>query len=126
MARMSPLHSPASSLTAGQSTPAVNASTATVNGAGIDLAGKRGVVFQLNVGALVGTATVAAHLQDSSDNSTFANVNTTTWSTASVAASNTANSSRDLHYSHGGQRYVRAVMVRANNTALSGISHLVY
>lgn len=123
--RMSPLHDP-TAMTEGQSVPPASAGSGSTNGNGIDLAGKRGVHFNLQVGALTGTATVAAYLQDSADNSTFANVNTTTYTTATLAASNAANSARGMQYTHGGNRYVRAVLVRANNTALAGIAHTAY
>lgn len=126
MGRMSPLHDPSAGLTEGVSVNPTSAGAGTVNGAGVDLAGARGVTFVVQAGALTGTATVAAYLQDSADNSTFANVNTTTYTTATLAASNTANSARGMHYSHGGNRYVRAVLVRANNTALASVSHIKY
>lgn len=126
MARMSPLHSPNAGLTPAVGVNPTSASAGTVNGASVDLAGKRGAYFVLASGALTGTATVAAYLQDSADNSTFANVNTTTYPTATLAASNGANAVREMHYAHGGARYVRAVVKRANNTALASCVGVTY
>ncbi len=105
-----------------------SSSAATLNGIGVDLAGLRGALFTVQAGALTGLATVAAHLQDSPDNSTFTNVNTTTYPAATLAASNVANSAREMGYQGGGgrQRYVRAVVVVAANTALVGTSAVTY
>ena len=105
-----------------------SSSAATLNGEGVDLAGRRGALFTLGAGSLTGLATVAAHLQDSADNSTFTNVNTTTYPEASLAASNAANSAREMGYAGGGgrQRYVRAVAVVAANVALVSVTAVRY
>lgn len=128
MGRMSAGHEPT-----GVTTPAVcvtpqSSSSATLNGLGVDLTGLRGALFTVMSGALTGLATVAAFLQDSADNSSFSNVNTTTYPEATLAASNGANAAREMGYQGGAgrQRYVRAVAVVAANTALVSASAVTY
>ena len=128
MGRMPAGHEPSGVTAPNVCVSPISQSIATVNGSGIDLAGQRGALFTLTAGALTGAATVAGHLQDSADNSTFTNGNTTTYPEATLAASNAANSAREMGYQGGGgrQRYVRAVVVVAANTALIGCSAVSY
>jgi len=118
--RMSAVHEASHLLTPAVCVVPQSATAATYNGAGVALSAKRGVYFVVAAGTLTGTATVAAHLEDSPDNTTFTAVNTTTYPEATLAASNTANSVREMHYSCGAGRqiYARAVVVVANNTAI--------
>ena len=92
------------------------------------MTGRRGALFTVSQGALTGAATVAAYLRESDDNSTFTNVNTTTYPEATLAASNSANSAREMGYAGGGgrKRYVRADVVVAANTALVSASAARY
>ena len=126
--RMSPAHSPSNVMTPAVCVVPQSSGAATLNGAGVALSGKRGAYFVLAAGVLTGLATVAAYLQDSADNSTFANVNTTTYPEATLAASNAASGVREMHYAGGSSRkeYVRAVVVVAANTALVGCVASVY
>jgi hypothetical protein len=136
MARMSPLHSPTAGLEPGISIApiSVNGDTPNVlNGTTIDLRGRGGVVFTLLIGALTGTANVAAHLQTSDlptdpANGNWTNVNTTTYPNATLAASTSANSAGELSYVPvaGLQPNVRVVRTVAANVALSSISHVIY
>lgn len=128
MGRMSALHEPT-----GGTAPAVcvspqSSGASTLNGSGIDLAGKRGALFTVSIGDLTGSASVAAYLRDSDDNSTFTNVNTTTYPEATLAAATTANTVREMGYQGGGgrKRYVRADVVVAVNTALVAASAVTY
>ncbi len=123
-ARMPAAHSPTEATAPLVCTPPQSTTPATLNGTGIDLTGRRGALFTLGAGALTGAATVAAHLQDSPDNSTFTNVNTTTYPNTTLAASNSANSAREMAYVGGGgkQRFVRSVAVVAANTALVSVT----
>lgn len=136
MGRMSPLHSP-TALTQGQSVPPASrnggASNADVNGATIDLSGKRGAYFILNIGALTGAANVAARLQTNdlpSDpaNGNWSNVNYTTYSNAQVTAKTNANTAFEMSYVPyaGGPYVIRAVLVPDANISLAAISHLTY
>ena len=124
-ARMSPAHNPIQAITATPSVPPQSSGAATLNGVGVDIAGKRGCYIVVTSGALTGLATVAAYVQDSADNSTFANVNTTTYPDATLAASNSANSAREMWVRKDQvAQYIRAVVVVAANTALcSAITH---
>jgi len=122
---MSPAHNPIAAITAVPSVLPQSSGAATLNGVGVDLAGKRGCYFVLTAGALTGLATVAGYVQDSADNSTFANVNVTTYPDATLAASNAANASREMWVRRDQvAQYVRAVAVVAANTALcSAVAH---
>ena len=84
-ARMSPLHNPVAGITATPSVLPQSSGAATLNGVGVDISGKRGCYVVVTAGALTGLATVAAYIQDSADNTTFANVNTTTYPDATLA-----------------------------------------
>ena len=86
---------------------------------GVDLAGKRGCYFSVSAGALTGLATVAAYVQDSADNGNWTNVNVTTYPDATLAASNTASSTREMWVRRDQvAQYVRVRVVVAANTAL--------
>lgn len=80
---------------------------ATQNGVGIDLLGKRGCLFVAGAGTLGTNATVDVYIQDSADNTTFANV--TGLSITQITASDGAGQA--LVYNSGANRYVRAVLV---------------
>lgn len=97
------------------------ASATTVNGTGFDRTGFLSCVLAVNVGAVTGTpatATVAAKIQDSADNSTFADFVPNTGA-ASIAA-------QDVHTAGGffavnvnllgARQYIRAAIT----TTLSG------
>lgn len=134
--RMSALHNPRS-LTAGQSIPPASrnggASNAAVNGAAIDLRGKRGAGFVLSAGALTGAANYAAYLQtgdnlDDSANANWTNVNATLYTNAAVAVKTNANTVWEMDYdpSAGGSAQVRAVLVVDANIALASIVHSLF
>lgn len=136
MGRMSPLHSP-QDLTQGQSVPPASrnggASNADVNGATIDLTGKRGAYFILSIGALTGAANVAARLQTSDlpgdpANGNWSNVNYTLYSNAQITAKTNANTAFEMSYVPGPglQPNVRAVLTPDANVSLASISHVVF
>lgn len=130
MGRMSALHNPRN-LTSVQSHPPVSRNgdtTNTVNGAAIDLRGKRGAFFTLNAGALTGAANYAAHLQTGdneldSANANWTNVNATLHTNAAITAKTNANSVFEMDYDPvaGGSPLVRAVLVTDANAAVVGI-----
>lgn len=137
MGRMSPLHNPAAGLTGGTSVvPASRnggASNADVNGSAIDLRGLRGAYFMLHLGALTGTAAVAARIQTGDNpndaaNANWTNVNYTTYSNAQVTNQNTANAVYEMDYAGGAGKVnqIRAVLTPEANIALCSISHIVY
>jgi hypothetical protein len=98
---------------------------ATVNGTAIDLQGKAGAYFAVNVGNVTGSGDWLAFLQDSADNSTFANVNTTTYPDATTgAADTTANVTDEMAYmaTSGRARYVRPVVTTATNAVLISVT----
>lgn len=95
---------------------------ATANGVGIDLMGKRGALFILSVGTLGTNANVDAYIQDSADNSTFANVTGLSFTT--VTASDGAGQA--LAYNSGANRYVRAVLVVNTATSDAGIAAVTF
>src|SRR3972149_2728928 len=108
-ARMSPAHNPVGALTAAPVGVPISSGAATLDGLGVDLQGKRGCYFVVATGALTGAATVAAYIQDSSDNSNFTNVNVTTYPDATLAASNAARGVRGAGVRKGqGERDVPA------------------
>jgi hypothetical protein len=133
---MSPLHNPASGLTATQSHPPVSrngASTNTVNGASIDLRGKRGAYFVLNAGVLTGAANYAAHLQTGDNpadaaNANWTNVNTTTYPNAAVAVKTNANAAFEMDFDpvRGNAAHVRAVLVTDANAAVIGLTAVTF
>lgn len=134
--RMSALHSP-TQLTATQSHPPVSrnggSSNAAVNGSAIDLRGKRGAYFQVNVGALTGSANYAVYLQTGdneadSANANWTNVNTTTYANAGFAAKTNANTVWELSYDPvvGGSPQVRAVLVPDANVSVIGITAVTF
>ena len=126
-ARMSPAHNPVGALTAVETVVPQSSGAATLDGLGIDLAGKRGCYFVVATGALTGAATVAAYIQDSSDNSNFTNVNVTTYPDATLAASNAASGVREMWVRKDQvAQYVRAEVVVAANTALVGCVAVAY
>lgn len=130
MGRMSGLHNPRH-LTSVQSHPPVSrngASTNTVNGAAIDLRGKRGAYFTINAGAMTGAANYLAYLQTGdneldSANANWTNVNTTTYSNAGLTVKTNANTTWEMDYDPvtGGSPLVRAVLVTDANAAVIGI-----
>jgi hypothetical protein len=137
MGRMSPLHSP-TELGQGSSIPPISTAANTLNGTTVDLHGRRGAHFVLQLGALTGDATVAAHLQTNDlpldpGNGNWTNVNSTTYPNAAVTAKGNGcadhvNTAWDMSYDPavGGSPIVRAVRVTSENTAVTSISHLVF
>lgn len=136
--RMSALHDP-TVLTTAQSVPPASrnggSSNADVNGASIDLRGrKRGVLFTLNIGALTGSAAVAARLQtgdnpDDAANANWTNVNYTLHSNAQITNKTNANSVFEMSYvpsARDNAQHIRAVLTPEANVSLAGISHIVY
>lgn len=105
-------------------------SGATVNGLGIDLASKDGAYFAVTVGNVTDptNATWTVFLQDSADNTTFANVNTTTYPDATIAASNAANTIGELNYraEAGRKQYVRPVVTTVSNAVLISVVAVTY
>lgn len=137
MGRMSPLHNPAAGLTSGSSVvPASRnggSSNADVNGAAIDLTGKRGAHFVVHIGALTGAAAVAARIQTGDNlsdaaNANWTNVNYTLYSNAQVTNKTNANTTFEMDYVPGaGQgNQIRAVLTPEANISLASISHNVY
>lgn len=128
MGRMPAAHSPTEATAPLVCVPPQSSGATTLNGEGIDLVGRRGVLFTLGIGDLTGSASVAAYLRESDDNSTFTNVNTTTYPEATLAAATTANTAREMAYAGGGgrSRYVRADVVVAVNTALVSATAVRY
>lgn len=136
MGRMSALHD-ATALTQGQSIPPASrnggAANAAVNGAAIDLRGKRGAYFVLSAGALTGAANYAAYLQTSDSetdptNGNWTNVNATLYTNAAVTVKTNANTAFEMSYDPAAGRVpnVRAVLVVDANVALTSISHIVF
>ena len=126
-ARMSPAHNPVAALTAVETRVPVSSGAATLDGLGVDLQGKRGCYFVVATGALTGLATVAAYIQESTDNSNFTNVNVTTYPDATLAASNAASGVREMWVRRDQvARYVRAEVVIAANTALTSCVAVAY
>jgi len=118
-ARMSPAHNPMGAITSSPTVVPQSSGAATLDGLGVDLAGKRGCYFSVSAGALTGLATVAAYVQDSADNGNWTNVNVTTYPDATLAASNTASSTREMWVRRDQvAQYVRVRVVVAANTAL--------
>ena len=99
--------------------------TATINGFGNDLAGKRGILYAVDVGDIGSAAGVNAYLQDSPDNSVWTNVNTTTYPQATITEISADNAEALMEYTHHAQRYCRAVMVvdtAASDACIVGIT----
>lgn len=135
--RMSPLHNPAAGLTEEMAlAPASRnggSSNAAVNGATIDLRGKRGVLFALTAGALTGAANYLAYLQNNdlptdAANGNWANVNTTVYSNAGLTVKTNANAAWGLDYvpKAGMSTAVRIVLVPDANISLIGCSAIVF
>ena len=125
--RMSPAHNPIAALTAVETRVPVSSGAATLDGLGVDLQGKRGCYFVVATGVLTGLATVAAYVQESTDNSNFTNVNVTTYPDATLAASNAASGVREMWVRRDSvARYVRAEVVIAANTALTACVAVTY
>lgn len=136
--RLSPVHNAAAAGTAAVSVnPASRnggASNAAVNGAAVDLRGKRGALFILEAGILTGAGNYAAYLQTSdlpadAANGNWSNVNTTTYPNAAVAVKTNANSAFLMTYNPpagGGLTAVRAVLIPDANIGLIGISHITF
>jgi len=139
MGRMSSLHT-ATELTSSQSVPPASrnggSSNADVNGASIDLRGsKRGVLFQLNIGALTGAGAVAARIQTGDNaadaaNANWTNVNYTAFANARITNKTNANTVFEMSYVPGVHNttaeHIRAVLVPEANISLAAITHIVY
>lgn len=138
MGRMSSLHTP-TVLAAGQSVPPASrnggASNADVNGASIDMRGKRGAMFVLDTGAMTGTAAVAARIQtgdnpDDAANANWTNVNYTAYTNAQITNKTNANSVFEMSFVGGagvaGIQHIRAVLTPEANVSLASIQHIVY
>ncbi|MEK9735903.1 MAG: hypothetical protein VW239_01105 [Candidatus Nanopelagicales bacterium] len=136
MGRMSPYHNPAAGITSGQSLPPVSRNgdtTNTANGSSVDLRGKRGAYFTINVGAITGAANYLAYLQtgdnlDDAANANWTNVNTTTYTNAGLTVKTNANTTWEMDYdpATAGVAQVRAVLVTDANAAVVGIVHHTY
>jgi hypothetical protein len=130
MGRVKAYHSPNEGFAPVLGIKPQSVSAATVNGTGIDLASKSGAYFTVGVGNVTDATncTWTAFLQDSADNSTFANVNTTTYPEATIAASNTANTTGELQYTGGPGRkqYVRPVVTTVANAVLISVVGVTY
>lgn len=136
MGRMSPLHNPAAGLTGQLALAPVsrNGDTPnTVNGESIDLRGKRGAMFVVNVGALTGAANYLAYLQTGDNpndaaNANWTNVNTTLYSNAAVTVKTNANTGWEMDFdaSQGGASHVRMVLTTSANVAVIGATAIVY
>lgn len=136
MGRMSALHDPTQVTSGSSVVPASRnggASNADVNGSAIDLRGKRGVLFQLHIGALTGSAAVAARIQtgdnpDDSANANWTNVNYTTYPNAQITNKTNQSSVFEMSYipAAGGVNQVRAVLTPEANVSLASISHIVF
>lgn len=136
MGRMSALHNPAAGLTTAQSLPPVSrngGTTNTVNGTAVDLRGRRGAFFVVNVGALTGAANYLAYLQtgdnpDDSANANWTNVNATTYTNAAVTVKTNANTVWEMDYDAmtGGVNQVRMVLTTDANVAVIGATHVVF
>lgn len=139
MGRMSSLHNPLSGTTLGISVPPASrnggADNADVNGASIDLRGKRGVLFQVSQGVTTGTAATAARIQtgdnpDDSANANWTNVNYTAFPDAHVTNQTTDNAVYEMAYVPGvynsSALHIRAVLTPEANVALAAITHIVY
>lgn len=135
--RMSALHNPAAGLESGISVPPASrnggSSNADVNGSTLQLTGKRGVHFTLGIGALTGSAAVAARLQtndtpDDPANGNWSNVNSTTYPNAAISNKTNANSTFEMDWSPAGQDTyaVRAVLTPEANVSLASITHVIY
>ena len=138
MGRMSALHNP-TALASGQSVPPASrnggSSNADVNGASIDMRGKRGALFALGIGALTGAAAVAARLQsgdnpDDAANANWTNLNYTAYANAQVTNKTNANATFELSYAGGsgvvGIQHIRAVLTPEANISLASIQHVVF
>lgn len=136
MGRMSALHSPTEVISGTSVVPASRnggSSNADVNGASIDLSGKRGALFILNTGALTGAAAVAARLQTGdnladSANANWTNVNYTLFPNAQITNKTNASSTFEMSYVGyaGGVPQVRAVLTPEANISLASISHILF
>lgn len=134
--RMSSLHNPTDLTTAVSVPPASRnggASNADVNGASIDLSGRRGALFTLCTGAMTGAAAVAARLETGDNladaaNANWTNVNYTLYSNAQITNKTNVNSVFELSYvpQGGDPVQVRAVLTPEANVSLASITHIVY
>ena len=131
MGRVWSFHQPTTGFTTSLGIKAQSISGATVNGTSVDLASKNGVYFAVTVGNVTDptNATWTVFLQESDESAAnFTNVNTTTYPEATIAASNTANTTGELAYQGGPgrKRYVRAVATTVSNAALLSCVNIAY
>jgi len=131
MGRIYSFHDASGTLTPSLGIKAQSISGATVNGTSVDLASKAGAYFAVTVGNVTDptNATWTVFLQEGAEAAAnFTNVNTTTYPEATIAASNTANTVAELHYTGGAgrQRYVRAVATTVANAALMSVVNVAY
>jgi hypothetical protein len=128
---MHAFHDASGTLTPSLGIKAQSISAATVNGTSVDLASKGGAYFAVTVGNVTDptNCTWTVFLQESSEAAAnFTNVNTTTYPEATIAASNSANTVGELHYTAGPGRkqYVRAVATTAVNAVLLSVVNIAY
>ena len=102
-------------------------SAGAVNGEGFDSKGYDGVCAIVDVGAIAGSTTLDVKLQDSDDNTTFADI--TGASITQLAAQSTEQPTIDVRL--GGPankaRYIRAVLtVGGASTAVAGVTLAFY
>lgn len=134
--RQSPLHNPGAQ-TVGVSVPPASrngaSSNADVNGATLQLTGRRGVHFVLATGAMTGAAAVAARLQTNDTpgdpaNGNWTNVNYQTYPNAQITNKTNVNAAFSMDWSPAGQDTyaVRAVLTPEANVSLASITHVIY
>jgi hypothetical protein len=95
-------------------------SGAVVNGAGVDMAGYEDVTFHFSLGAITGAGTLAAFAQQS-DTSVSANMTNITNALISVT-NTTPNNVMVLTIIRPTSRYVRAAVLQAVNTVVTGVT----
>jgi len=120
---MSAAHKPTESLTAYRAVEADTYAAGTQLGSTIDLAGKRGCIFIVTVGTIGEAAVVDAFLQDSPNGTDWTDVDLDIHPECTIPQIDTADGAgAAMSYSHGGQRYVRAVLVVGVETVDAGIA----
>lgn len=138
--RFSPLHG-RTGLTSTVAVPPASRNgdtTNVVNGAGIDLTGKRVLGVELVAGVFTGAANVAVHLQvndtEAADknisNGNWTNINTTTYPEAAIAAQTDDNTAFTTWFDvsklplTGAYPFVRAVQTVDANAVVSGVNYI--
>jgi hypothetical protein len=94
-----------------QSIPAQSISAATVNGASVDAAGWNEVGINVNFGTVLATGTMDVHVEDSADDTTFADITGAVFT--QVLPANDNQTLRGKLKPGGFRRYVRVVATAA-------------